>query len=424
MIRKLILSYKNLALFKKLSIPSLFSLVLGALFTFVIVMQVEDIKKQSIFLEKNLIPSLEYATNNITLLKKFSENFTFAILASEKDMLPTQLQEKIIIQNLNTIEKKLTINTKQIQQNFQLYFKASYHQASQIIKLNEFKNNNNELEHILMLYKNVNIDFITIKKEIKDEIAILTQNIQIHSMQIIYFTLFVILFFTISLTFITYLIYSDFNKRFSSLGNALETLTNKKQKYTKLSLYNDELSLLSQDIDIALQEFENLENEKNKIEQIAQRDPLTSLYNRLFLNNFFKEINEKQQPYAVILLDIDHFKVINDTYGHQVGDSVLVAFAKILESKTRTHDIVVRWGGEEFLVLIQNATLQGAYDTAQKIRIAIENNVFNSIDKVTASFGIALYDGSHEITTVVKNADDALYKAKHNGRNKVEINNN
>jgi len=160
-----------------------------------------------------------------------------------------------------------------------------------------------------------------------------------------------------------------------------------------------------------------------KVEVTTITDHLTSLYNRKWLNRHFKEQVDQYQRYqiglSIILLDIDQFKKINDTYGHNVGDEVLVKVAQLIRESSRTTDAYGRWSGEEFLIMLPNTKLEGAKSKAEAIRKAIADEVF-SIGQVTCSFGVA------EITTkdqqphdLVKLADSALYEAKNNGRNRV-----
>ena len=119
------------------------------------------------------------------------------------------------------------------------------------------------------------------------------------------------------------------------------------------------------------------------------------------------------------MLDIDHFKSINDTYGHDVGDKVLINVARSLVQNIREVDIVGRWGGEEFIILVQE-DIVGASILAEKLRIKIMEQCYEANVKVTASFGLAQYFNGEPIDSLVRRADQGLYKAKNNGRNKVE----
>lgn len=162
----------------------------------------------------------------------------------------------------------------------------------------------------------------------------------------------------------------------------------------------------------------------------STHDQLTGLFNRRFLDSYLqKEIFKMQRTsteLAVIIIDIDHFKNINDTYGHEVGDTVLNKFGKLLETKLRESDIACRYGGEEFVLILSNISPQDAVDRAEKLRIAISNLKFKTNStlffSITASFGIACYPQHGTLCEQLFNAaDQALYTAKHNGRNQVVI---
>ncbi len=159
------------------------------------------------------------------------------------------------------------------------------------------------------------------------------------------------------------------------------------------------------------------------IEKINTIDYLTKVYNR----KYYDEIIEKEiysasrydYNLSLILLDIDKFKLVNDTFGHLVGDSVLKEFANILIENTRKSDIVSRIGGEEFTILVSNDSLESAYAFAQKLRKSVEEYTFSSVENVTVSIGISSFIKDDTPTSLFKRVDDALYEAKKNGRNCV-----
>ena len=166
---------------------------------------------------------------------------------------------------------------------------------------------------------------------------------------------------------------------------------------------------------------ENLERMRQ-----ANTDPLTKLPNRRFLEAVFFE-KAMQDPAAyfalsAVVVDIDHFKKINDTYGHDVGDSVLIHITTIMKEAVRSSDVVARTGGEEFLVLFPHATLSQAVKLAEKMRQHVESKPFIEGDinhPLTASFGVATALTDNNLHACLKLADDNLYKAKNSGRNKV-----
>ncbi|MGB0696091.1 MAG: diguanylate cyclase [Rhodospirillaceae bacterium] len=172
--------------------------------------------------------------------------------------------------------------------------------------------------------------------------------------------------------------------------------------------------------------YQNI-TDKKVIEKISVSDRLTDLFNRVKLDaELAKEreraIRSNNSPLSVILLDLDHFKSVNDTFGHLVGDKVLVELAKILKRHKRSIDIVGRWGGEEFLIICPNTDLNGALTMAEKMRAKISDYNFNTVGQKTASFGVSSLYEDEEIETLLDRADKALYLAKKNGRNQVQPN--
>lgn len=159
------------------------------------------------------------------------------------------------------------------------------------------------------------------------------------------------------------------------------------------------------------------------------RDPLTRALNRRFLPSILsREIgiaNDNDSPLSILVLDIDHFKRVNDQWGHQVGDKVLRQVAGILNDHVRPSDFVFRYGGEEFLIALVETDLGDAAAVAERIRQALAENVFQSDSgqelRMTASIGIAGHEGHPDQDYLIKKADDALYRAKRNGRNRIEM---
>lgn len=165
--------------------------------------------------------------------------------------------------------------------------------------------------------------------------------------------------------------------------------------------------------------------DKKRVEELSITDRLTGLYNRLKLDELFAYYlsiaKRHQTPLSILLLDIDKFKSVNDTYGHQVGDSVLQEIAKILKANVRLEDAVGRWGGEEFLILLPSSNVEEAHLLAEKLRAVIEGEDFAYAGSRTASFGVATYHLNDDETSMVARVDESLYRAKENGRNRVEV---
>lgn len=174
-----------------------------------------------------------------------------------------------------------------------------------------------------------------------------------------------------------------------------------------------------------------LDEARALLDRMSKTDLLTEISNRRHLMERFKEELERSKrsgtELCCIMLDVDHFKSINDNFGHLKGDDVLRELAKILKNSVRTYDVLGRYGGEEFMVLLPNTNLEKAAVLAERIRQTMEHNLgtnsgFATDKNITISIGLTdACAGDTNIEPIVKRADEALYKAKEGGRNKVEI---
>ena len=167
----------------------------------------------------------------------------------------------------------------------------------------------------------------------------------------------------------------------------------------------------------------NLVNTQEILKDIATKDPLTGVYNRIKLNEILPiEINRTLRydyPLSFIMLDIDFFKKVNDTYGHQAGDDVLKVLANVLQNAIRKTDFVFRYGGEEFCILTTNTDGEKALLVAERIRLKIAETDFGIPQQVTASLGVTQYVKPESEEEFIKRSDEALYIAKRTGRNKA-----
>ncbi|MFJ7804911.1 GGDEF domain-containing protein [Bacillus cereus] len=158
-------------------------------------------------------------------------------------------------------------------------------------------------------------------------------------------------------------------------------------------------------------------------ERLAMIDSLTEIYNRLkfqqILEVEWEKVIRSDEKIAIILFDIDNFKTVNDTYGHDFGDLALIQLAELMKSKVEQQHVFARWGGEEFIILVTNTVEKEAFQVAESLRFFIETKQFTGISKLTASFGVALYEQGTTREELMQRADIALYEAKKNGKNQV-----
>ena len=160
-----------------------------------------------------------------------------------------------------------------------------------------------------------------------------------------------------------------------------------------------------------------------ELEQKVLRDKLTNAYNREFFENNYKRLIETfendEMYFGLGMIDIDNFKKINDTFGHDIGDKILVTLVSNIEKSSRNDDILIRWGGEEFIMILKVSSENGLNIALENLRKIIENSKIDNLPKITCSFGGTLYEKNEPINNTIKRADEALYMAKAAGRNKV-----
>ena len=174
----------------------------------------------------------------------------------------------------------------------------------------------------------------------------------------------------------------------------------------------------------SLTDITKLKEKSNLLEYQASHDKLTGLLNRNRFDELYSKEIKKSKRYrnelSIILLDIDNFKSINDTYGHQIGDEVLKEISKLILTNVREADVCVRWGGEEFLILLPHTNLDGAIVVAEKIRTTISSIPISKENLiVTSSFGVSQMEDEDDENTLITKSDKYLYEAKNNGKNKV-----
>jgi len=190
--------------------------------------------------------------------------------------------------------------------------------------------------------------------------------------------------------------------------------------------FRNDLQDHSNDVTNLQKKVKELEEELKKAKEEAKIDFLTKLYNKRALEEFLTlkegEFKRHGRNFSIIMFDLDHFKKVNDTYGHDAGDIVLKAFATILKKSSRDIDIVGRFGGEEFIAILGDTDLEGAIRYAQKVRAYVEKAKFMYKGKqipITVSGGVAERQAHISVNQTIKKADENLYKAKNNGRNQI-----
>lgn len=210
--------------------------------------------------------------------------------------------------------------------------------------------------------------------------------------------------------------------------NSLE----KSQKIVKIKNRNNNSLIVDIKIDkieqeevciIILSDITQLKLNTEKFMKKANIDSLTNIYSRQKFNELYEiELDRSARylnPLTILFIDIDFFKIINDTHGHAVGDATLETFAKVVSENIREFDIFARWGGEEFILLLPQTNINDGYKLAEKIRTIISSYEFKDIKSLTCSIGVSSLIKGDNTQSLLKRADQGLYKAKKNGRNRT-----
>jgi len=165
--------------------------------------------------------------------------------------------------------------------------------------------------------------------------------------------------------------------------------------------------------------------ESEAYQEMARRDPLTGVLNRAGLGEALAQVaardDERLFPLSLVFIDVDHFKSINDQHGHEVGDRVLGEVAAVVQTDIQRNDLFARWGGEEFLLICPQTLPADAQAIAERLRQRISTRRWPVGLSVTASFGVAEARAGEELADSIRRADEAMYRAKRNGRDRVEL---
>ena len=261
---------------------------------------------------------------------------------------------------------------------------------------------------------------------------------------------------SMGLEFFSFISVDEFNKTYSNLSQLFlsdencadcvdkhthglkwfEKLKEKNGKYFKIRLFskrdnlnyyfNINLSKIKEKnyYLLTFNDITKLESEKTNITKQAEHDILTNIYNRVKLNEVISTLiynaNRQSIDFSIILLDIDHFKSINDEHGHNIGDKVLVELSRLINMNLRDNDVFARWGGEEFVV-VAKSKVKETYLLASRLRKVVNEFPFRKVGKVTCSFGVTEFKIGDTQSLLFDRVDQALYQAKENGRDQVVV---
>ncbi|MDV2682963.1 sensor domain-containing diguanylate cyclase [Alkalihalophilus lindianensis] len=245
------------------------------------------------------------------------------------------------------------------------------------------------------------------------------------SIQPVWDTIRNMVLYSIPFIFFTVLLSIIFAERIASPLRqlALQTYMLKNQKIPKerpsISTWYFEATQLNQTIQTYI---DAQEDQLQTVMKDSQTDPLTGLPNRRYIDTTLQSWIEEKPFFSMIILDIDYFKMVNDTYGHQMGDEILIFFGEALGKVVGENNLFARYGGEEFMILLPEATVDEALKLAHRLKYTLANMIAPSGKKITFSAGVGCYrNDSENLTTFMQRVDEALYRAKQSGRNRCEV---
>lgn len=417
-----------MTIFQKMLVVPLISLAIYVGFIMYANSRYSESNKSVEEIRDDYIPLLDIAAENNRLFKEISQVFKDAVLAGEISWIENNEKLKTQISyNFFQLQKYPDIVASHELNNAIKYFNQYFNSASDfatamIKKPDEFMKNH-ELNPDIELYFNQTRDsFENLRESIyghfRDKINATNNDMK----QLLFRTGNISVLLILISTIVTVI------ASFSTRKNLIRLISRMKSLAQGSTDFSRRLKPTSKDeLGTLIYWFNKLslklEKEHKQLEIISNTDKLTQLNNRMSADNHmslvFSESFRNNKPLSVAIVDIDLFKSINDNYGHHSGDSVLVNFAKILRDNLRPDDFVARWGGEEFIIILSDTTLQQAKDLLQRLRLKIEQHSFDIPKQVTASFGLSQAKNDEDIHELFKRVDSNLYKAKESGRNQV-----
>ena len=417
-----------MTIFQKMLIVPLVSIVIYASFIMYADSRYRQTSDAVVEIRDDYIPMLDIAAENNSIFKEISQVFKDSVLAGEASWIHNseELKSKINY-NFYQLEKHPhivdVVSIRQARDYFNQYYNDAKSFALSIISGDDDTVANNSLSPNIQQYYNQTKDsFFKLRKGIflqfKHSIDSTNQDMK----QLVFWGGIVSLVLILVLTTVTIIISLSTRKNLLLLNRRMKSLATGGADFSKRlkPTSRDELGTL---IYWFNQLSIKLEGEHKQLEIISNTDKLTQLNNRMSTDNFImKALTDsanENKPLSVVIVDIDFFKSINDKYGHQVGDDVLIVFADILRNNFRDSDFIGRWGGEEFIIALVDTRLEKAQKLIEGLRLKIESHGFDKVGQMTASFGLTQAASSDDIDCLFKRMDDNLYQAKESGRNKV-----
>ncbi len=374
------------------------------------------------------LPALELAGGNAIVFDAIVASFKDAVLAGEEQWVHDTGKELARIEdNLTRLGTYAPVVDKQRVDRLRDVFRQYYGNAHALSMAMLRKGSGAEdldrlIENVERYHGRASTEFEQMKSDLQAgfSLRIDETNQRLHRQVMIAIGLGAVLIVVI--VGVTFVMSLSTRNALGEVNMALKNMAQDRPDFSRrlARASNDELGEL---VGWFNQLADKLEGDHKVIERLSVTDKLTQLYNRTKIDELFLLELGKARRYgnalSVVLLDLDHFKQVNDTYGHQTGDLVLRNLAETLRRNVRDSDHIGRWGGEEFVILAPSTDLEQARALAEKLRAAIAGHDFAEVGHKTASFGVATWRDGDDEDSMTKRADECLYMAKGEGRNRV-----
>ncbi|MCB1866690.1 MAG: diguanylate cyclase [Chromatiales bacterium] len=374
------------------------------------------------------LPAVDLANQNAILLDSVATALKDAVLAGEREWVSnTQLHANRIIENLGQLAAYENIVpaqhiSAQRQQFHDYYSHALKLSLSMLDPTSGAEQNNALIDGVERSYVASRDDFQALHGLLAKRLEAEIQRIQYDQRHSNLVALAIGATLLLVTLWITFQLSLSTRRNLDQVKTAMRELAQQEPDFSRRLSHasNDELGELTYWFNAL---SDKLEENYTDIERLSVTDKLTGLWNRAKIDQLFEQelarARRYAQPLSVVLIDLDHFKAVNDGFGHQVGDAVLVDIAGLFRNQTRQTDHLGRWGGEEFIVLLPNTGIADASRFAEKLLEATARHEFARVGRQTLSAGVAAYRDGDTQDSLTRRGDDCLYRAKALGRNRV-----
>ncbi|MDT8338084.1 MAG: diguanylate cyclase, partial [Sulfurimonas sp.] len=396
-IKSLLFYYNSISILKKFLLAPLFGLILVLPFYFFIFLIMLDMKQYVNDVNSELMPLHEISNGNILLLEKILNEMNSAVIAKEIDWVASSDKNADNIRdNLNRFAySSYKEEIKETLSAFNNYYETSRDVSVKIINSSyHYENIENDTKNLVEKYNTIDALFKNLKNKTKTDIEKNINSLYNSTSFTLLNGNFIFLTWLLISSIVIFLVYRDLKYKIKRIIDDSNEIAMGDVDFEKrLNIVShDELGQIIKSINIFIDKLqknhEELSNAKIELDNLYVTDRLTNIYNRIKIDEIIdielKKKNRFESTFSIILLDIDNFKLVNDTYGHLVGDLILKEFADILKNNIRDIDFLGRWGGEEFMIVCLQTDEKGAVALSEHLRVKIEEFNFTKVGKITA----------------------------------------